>query len=712
MKTPQHTVPPSGRWARLRRSGFVLSAALALVLGMVSVQNAAADVPTSVLLVSPKVTSDAVNVTYAPFEVTVTCRLGGVGLEGGDFVNGRFVFPVSRDQLVQIVVPVGAQCYVDETKQGGANPVSIVYNGKGSSKFTDGPEAILEDGDPITILDADSNVAVITNNFDAGVLSVKKSVAGDGASAYGSGPFAVQVSCYFQDSLLTEGEISLVGGEVKPFSGKLPAGTVCSVSETANGGATSTTVQLGNENIESVTIGASDVLVDITNYFNVGYVAITKEVTGEGATTYGAGPFTAQVTCTYDVDDEATVVALPNSGEVILNAANNYSAMVSDGDGPFGIPAGSDCTVTEPKSGGATQIMTGDSVSVVGNETVDLNLKNVFDVGSMEIIKERKGDGVDIFGAGPFTVTVNCTYLVDGVLTGFTREAVLNNGNGYEATIDDVILGARCVVEESDDGGATSSEIYSDGEVFPVEGVEIVPDTFIEKGSGDLISLVRVPGTSVTVVNTFDAADLVIVKKRDGDGAPQFGAGPFTVGVSCLYNGNTYSLGAAGSQVLSQGNGYVATITGLPVGAACTVVEPDNGGAVSTVITPNNKDATRGAVVISSAGSTVQVVNTFKIGRLQISKVVDKNQVAPGGAAAYTVTVTNIGAVDFVDGQADDTLPTGAVLVSATGSPVVTGMKLNWTIASLPIGKSVSFTVLATFPNSGSYTNSFGVEAK
>src|SRR5699024_4675706 len=127
---------------------------------------------------------------------------------------------VSIDNLA-----AGAQCTFEETEDGGATSIELSPN-------------------PATVgVDVPTEVAVI-NTFDVGEVSVQKTVEGDGA-AYGTGPFTVELACTFQGESVEVTDASLVLSEENNYAGTwtgLPVGAECGLTETDDGGATSTAI--------------------------------------------------------------------------------------------------------------------------------------------------------------------------------------------------------------------------------------------------------------------------------------------------------------------------------------------------------------------------------------------------------------------------------------------------------------------------------------
>ena len=129
------------------------------------------------------------------------------------------------------------------------------------------------------------------------------------------------------------------------------------------------------------------------------------------------------------------------------------------------------------------------------------------DPGSLTVTKTRDGAGAELYGAGPFEVSLTCTYTnVDGdevpVNTpgGATRE--LTAENDYTAQYAPLLFGSTCQIEETKTGGATSTAITNaDGE--PV--TEFAVDSLTEE-------------LQLTATNTFDVGSIRVTKTVVGDG--------------------------------------------------------------------------------------------------------------------------------------------------------------------------------------------------
>ncbi|WP_247597261.1 DUF5979 domain-containing protein [Leifsonia sp. PS1209] len=491
------------------------------------------DYATTQLTVTKKVDTAATGASFGPFAFALTCTsaLGAaIPLAAGD---EAFTLADGASRTIADL-PIGAKCAITETDSDGAatspNHVGIAFDGAAETA-----------GDTATVTLAGAvggDTVLVTNHYAAGTLAVTKTVDGDAAAGYGDGPFTIHVQCVYDGAqTLFDGDLSILGGQTLPVPGVFPAGTECSVVETVDGGATASTVDTPTVVIPGAADGTVPVVtVNVTNTFSAGAVTITKKRTGDGAATYGDGPFTAQLTCTWVKDGVTSTIPLPAGGKVVLDKANGYTATVS------GLIQGAHCDTVESATGGASAVTVAPAagVTVPAGTPAEVTITNTFDTGSLVIDKKRIGDGVKQFGDGPFTVEVTCTYRVDGVTTpidlGARSKVVLDAANGYTATIDDLIAGASCSIEETDAGLATSTTLD------PADGIVTIADG---------------AAVTVTVTNRFDVGHLSIQKSANRPTA--------TVGDTIVYtivvtnDGQLDAKGVAVTDTMPKGLSVVST---------------------------------------------------------------------------------------------------------------------------------------------------------
>ncbi|MCI1218266.1 DUF5979 domain-containing protein [Bifidobacterium crudilactis] len=444
---------------------------------------------TGSLSVVKKVSGDAVS--YAPdsFEATVSCSIPASGASK----KVSLTFGAKQEQQLTVTmnklpdgsyaaqrvsgIPLGAICHIAEngdtgtygetTRKNAETDVNIVKADSYSSS-TD------QSGDPTNDVPA-AQVATIDNEYEYSSLSVTKKV--DTVADKGKfGPFDFTLSCTTSDNRTVKfGDsdsvaFSLAAGATwNAPENTIPANAKCALRETDADGAVSTVftgdgVTQSAADAATIVVGSEKSKVVsslVTNHYDGGTLTVTKKVAGEGAARYGSGKFTFHADCTYS----------GKSGEQrLLDQEFTLSAGESKVFGVF--PSGTQCTVKETKSAGASSSSMNPEGGVVtiAKQTeqgvpsnVEVEATNTYDVGNVTIIKKRTGAGAEIRGKGPFEAQIVCTYLSDG--TQVTAD-LPNNGkvelsaaNGYTATVNGILLGAQCQITETKDGGADSTSM-------------------------------------------------------------------------------------------------------------------------------------------------------------------------------------------------------------------------------------------------------------
>jgi uncharacterized repeat protein (TIGR01451 family) len=211
------------------------------------------------------------------------------------------------------------------------------------------------------------------------------------------------------------------------------------------------------------------------------------------------------------------------------------------------------------------------------------------------------------------------------------------------------------------------------------------------------------------VTNYFYVGSLEIEKVRTGDGVAQFGAGPFTVQVTCTWDRDgtavTIPLPDGGAIELTAANGYAATVEDLLVGASCVVEETDAGLATATTLLPADGTVTILDPGVAPTPATVVVTNQFDVGHLTLAKTVQSYAAEQGAAVPYTIVVTNDGQIDAIDFTVTDTLPKGSTFVTASdGGQLLNGV-VTWQIDELRVGDSRSLELRLSFAQPGQYVN-------
>ncbi|MFV0634648.1 DUF5979 domain-containing protein [Demequina sp.] len=438
-----------------------------------------------------------------PFTVTLACVYG----EGTAYEQIVYADGYDADNPMEAVIEAGEEvvfdgllsnsvCTVTETDAAGADDTTIVIH------TADGDTTVPGDEATFTVPGAEDGALAaeieIINDWEVGAVTLAKELTGDGAEELGTGPFALHMQCVLpgptvaQSAVVWDGDV-ILGGD-QPWEQTIdgiPTGSICTVTETDMGDADYVEFTPGTPGLplSVVTIGAEGddpVTVTAANHFEqLASLAVTKTVGDEIADAEGnvpdLGPFAVRVQCVYG---EGTV-----HEQVVY--ADGYGrlrpmlALLDDGETAVftGLPATSECTVTELANGGATSteviVTTADggptstdgSVGTVvltpdadGETTSFAQVHNVFAPGALEITKRI--DGADApADAGPFTFTVECTLERPGraAVSTWSGEVVLGGSQPLTATIDGIVAGSECVVTETVTGGADRTTLTPAG---------------------------------------------------------------------------------------------------------------------------------------------------------------------------------------------------------------------------------------------------------
>ncbi|MDO9589826.1 MAG: DUF5979 domain-containing protein, partial [Microcella sp.] len=279
----------------------------------------------------------------------------------------------SKDtQLSQTIsnIPAGSSCAITEQQSAGATQVTNPSN--------------------VTIV-ANSTVSrTVTNRFDLAELRVGKTVLTDAvdendAPVYPVDPFEFEVSCTFQGgTVIANGFASspmtfeLRHDETRTLTG-LPAGASCTVTETNDQDADSTsiarTVGATSSSVDGTTTTITSLAANtgtlgdpitrnttqFTNRYGVTSFTISKDVIGGGGTQFAPETFTANLVCTTPLVGESfnSDVTVPADGFVTIE----------------NLADGSTCTVFEvnvPATGAdAHRIVDGDG-NVISGENIQV----------------------------------------------------------------------------------------------------------------------------------------------------------------------------------------------------------------------------------------------------------------------------------------------------------------------------------------------------
>jgi large repetitive protein len=643
--------------------------------------KAGVEVETGSIQVNKVITGPSASFAPVSYTVNATCTIDGAPLTlpggGAMTLNASSTIPYATriDGL-----PVGSVCTFVETASGASSvDYAPAISGNTAAQVT-----VTTPGSSATVVPAGQQ-ATVTNTYGFTSLTVTKHVAT--TTTVGSfGPYSFTLSCTVNNGVTLLPVTFAGGGTTLAFDlskdgsneiDNLPVDAVCALRETDSSNATSIAASVDGAASTSVVQGAaitvalaagSNHTAVVTNTFAGGQLAITKTVSDTGSITYGSGPFTVSVLCTYQgqtlYDSTATDPTLSIVGGQTITL-------------PPVFPVGTSCGVTETDAGGATSSTGPATVLIVGptgGQTVGLvttNITNTFAKGSLKITKvvAVANDAIQNYGVGPFQATVTCTWQKGAqTLTIPLPNAGLvdlSASNSYTATVTGLIAGASCAVVENKTGGATTSIVSA-----------VSPATIPANGTSD-----------VTITNTFKTGSLIMEKARLGTfiAVNRFGLGTYTASVVCSYISDgtvvPIDLGAQATQTFDVADSYSAEIDGLLDGATCTVAETDAGLAVSSSLVPSN-----GTVTIVDGTlpdpATVTINNNFAVGQLQIVKTASTSLTEGSDTYSYTLAVSNTGTVNApgveVNDPIDPTLDVTSVVAPGWATCGVTGAVDNY----------------------------------
>ena len=265
-------------------------------------------------------------------------------------------------------IPTPASCVVTETANGGTSTVSVVVTGS--------PQTT-------TIPAGGAGAAHITDTYGSapGSLLITKTVAGPLAGR--QGPVAIHVVCN-GTAILPDFVIAPrtpPGSVSRSFDG-IPAGSVCTVTETANG-ATSTVATAVSASVQSVTVPAGKVVpVDLIDVYQrrpalvpevlppgpFGSLKVTKTIAGPAARHHGR--ISILVACGSPLHAFAFLIPAHTGPGTVSRVFPE-------------LPAGSRCTVTETTDGHTatvTVVSTGKrkKVTIHANRTATAHFSDTF----------------------------------------------------------------------------------------------------------------------------------------------------------------------------------------------------------------------------------------------------------------------------------------------------------------------------------------------
>ncbi|MFN4001097.1 DUF5979 domain-containing protein [Microcella sp.] len=586
-------------------------------------------------------------------------------------------------------IPLYAVCDVSEVGTTGAADTVVSPQEVVSRALPTSPSTVL---DPVPAFDDRPAIeqSTVTNTYDEASLTITKTVNMNGAVNEAGNPvmqssFSFSVACTYDTGsgpvavTMTPSTFTLNNGGSRTYT-DLPAGAVCTVTETQTrsatvtkivtvggvaGSSTSGATASGIVLAPDTELGAPTNAVDYTNSIAVGSLTVTKAITGAGAAEYGDGTFTVRVSCTRSSASAspATVGAPSNSvyyGLLSFSAATSLSATIDN------LPAGSSCAITETASAGATQVTNPTNVTIVGGSTVSRTVTNRFDLASITVGKTVQTAAVDaegepVYPADPFEYEVACTFQSETVLADdfASSPMAFSLRHGETRTLTGLPAGAACTVTETNDQNADSTAVLRtvNGTATSIDGTTVS----IPSLAADATSPVTRNSTQFT--NRYGVSSFTISKDVIGGGVGQFAPDSFTAALYCETADGIVSFD---SDVTVPADG-VTTIENLADGSTCTVFERDVAltGADAHRMVDDEGTVIDGVdiVITATEPGRVTLENYYLTGELEVTKSV-VGAGAGFGAGPFEVSLAcerDGIAVEIVGGATRSVSPGGTV---------------------------------------------------
>lgn len=563
------------------------------------------------------------------FAFDVECSFLGEPIDLGE--DASFTLNADESRVIE-GLPVNATCTVTETDARGADSTVVEAESVNSDDSAHG--TVTEDNEARSAeLDglatsSGTNSVDFTNNFGSvAQLEITKELVGGAADLAVDTTFTVDVVCEYQGEELLNTQFELnKGNGWSQFVPSLVAGTDCTITEPDLQGADGVVITPNNDEdqtVGTVTISEGEtepVAVTVTNRYLAGSLHVTKDVTGDGAATYGTADFEVTLECTLNGEP----VRIPDGATRTVSAEN-------PGADYTGLPNGALCTLTETSDGGATvstirqgdsewsDAATGVTFTVVADPAIASNddqaqvgveVDNRFDLAEVSVTKHVDTAAVDAEGNpiayGPFTVAIECTFNGQPVEI---EQAERTIADGETVVWNGLPAGGDCTVTETDSAGAVSTVFERTDVNDTITGTQWTL-TGLEPVGAEIAN-------SATLINSYDVGTIAIAKVIDGSAAKTAEDKTFTVDVECVLTDASHPEGTNvwnGTVELNRVSDWRAQITNVAAGASCVVTEANAGGADSTSISVGGKkyDSTTSTVLVgANEDVNVQVTNTF-----------------------------------------------------------------------------------------------------
>jgi TQXA domain-containing protein len=542
-------------------------------------------VPAPGSLIVHKTISGAGAGQQGPVTIHVVCD------ETPDSLTPDWIIPAGKPagtlEHVYSNIPAGAVCTVTEMVNGTNSSVTVQTTGSGATT---------------TVPTGSSATAELTDDYRLlpGSLLVQKSITGDAAGRQGE--ITISVDCGENGPDLADWVIpaGTKAGSPSHTYGPIPAGIVCTVTETEDGHTNKVSVVVTNDGKpvtipagRTATVTVSDLYTDVP-----GSLVVRKTIAGVAAGKQGA--ITIVATCDGKALAPFVIPAKTDAGTV----SHEFSP----------IAAGADCAVAETVDGHtstvAVVIKGGDEVTIPAADTATTTLTDSYTdtPGTLVVNKTIAGNAAG--HQGPVTIGVTCS---GKALADFDIPAGADAGT-LSKTYTGIAAGSTCTIDETADGHTSTvsvKQVGSDQVTVSAGGAATasLTDTY-SNNPGTFVVSKTIAGPAAG-----SQGEITIVSTCDGVQLP-----PFVI--------------PAGKD----GGDVTHTYTGIAAGANCTAVESEDGHTATVGV--KSSGSNQSVQVPANGTATASLSDTYspEEGSLIVEKAISGD--AAGSQGAITIQVS------------------------------------------------------------------------
>ena len=527
---------------------------------------------------------DAAFVAPKTVKFTYTCDADSVDKTVKAGVATEVSVPVGDTPVDGSEFPVGTKCTVAQESEHAVAGYNSV------------PAGLAQ---PVTIAEGKvaNNIATVTNTYtkQVGSFSVTKVVNAD-STIIDLNPdheYSFNYVCTKDGAEVAKGELK-VNGDNTVKSPDIPVGASCTVTEdeaSARGAVDNAVLDVKVSGPAVITENTTTP-VTVTNKYTRATSSFTVKKKVEGLPDPGAKEFSFRYECAYGEDAKVGDIKVKGNGETTVE----------------GVPAGSECTVTEnvdaAKQDGYTLVVDNAGQKFdQGTQPTTVLFTNVYakDTGSLSVTKSLKDpDGV---AAGK---KFNFAYACEHKDPAQRKEGTFQLGAGESTTIEDIAAGSTCTITEKD---------------ADVKGADLATSGL------DSVVIVKGKTHEVTATNDYSAwrGSVELSKALAGSGKDLAAVKDkkFNVSYVCTLGTDKKEVKKGTVEVIA---GTPAKIDDVRYGANCEFTEDTANAEVPGAMFDKNSSVTSATATVSGKGTTAtaNLVNVYNVkGKVTLTKAVE-----------------------------------------------------------------------------------------